>query len=315
MKKAAFFAVAVLLIAALLAAPLGANAEEDLTFLVVNNNVISFGPAGPPNVPVTRDGWMMAPLSPLTDPDNGLNLHSQWSAKDRRLTVYDGEGIQLTFEVGQGTAFSGEERYTAPIQRFTQFANEWYVPLELISDVFGLYYYGGYETDWGTMVRVFVNPPYDDATFVLGYGKTRIQPVYDDYFAVSIPSPVPSPYVSPNPGVTPAASPIPVSPSPTPVPSPTPPPPPELLSVSVYLTFDGAPNDATAPLLDYIESENLPALFFLPPESLHNFPQTARRIAERHQAGLLIGETDDPKGAILEGNTLLRETALVKTCL
>jgi hypothetical protein len=88
-----------------------------------------------------------------------------------------------------------------------------------------------------------------------------------------------------------------------------------LFGGAVYLTFDGAAGDATPRILDFLDENRLPALFFLPPDSLNGNPALVRRIAAQHQIGLLIENTPSPDDAILRGNALLRETAFMKTWL
>ncbi len=303
MKKGFALALAGILAAsAFLFALPRAAAEDDLCFMVAENTVTSFGPFSLPHGPYREDGWMMVPLRPLTDStlEYNLNLHSQWSETNKRLTIYDGRGTQLTFEYGQDTAFSGDEQYEAPL--FRSNPGTYFVPVELICEVFDLYYSGEYATEWGTMVRVCSLPlAFSDESYLRSF-RSDIQEKYNAYISANSPS-------SPPPGAA--------SPSPTvPFPSPSPPAP-VLNSVSVYITFNGAPNGATAPLLDYLEANKLPAIFFLPPDSLSQNPAPVRRIAARHHVGLFL---DVPEGeafmqTLHEGNALLRDSALLKTWL
>ncbi len=298
MKKKLALVLAVLLPLLLLTLPRAA-ADQPLYFMVVNNTVTTIGPEGPPYGLYMSGEWMMVPLSPLTDASNGLRLHSVWSEQDKRLTIYDGSGAQLTFEYGQGTAFSGSEQYTAPLQRFNA---RYFVPVDLICEIFGLYRGEETETEWGVMVRISALPLQFEDDEYLRIFRSNIQDAYDEYMRENAPP-------SPRPGVS---SPSPINPSPSSPPSPSAP---VLNSVSVYLTFNGAPNASTAPLLDFLEQNDLPALFFLPPESIQSDPALTRRIVALHHAGLLLDvpEGEALLGAIHDGNDLLRETALVKT--
>ncbi|MDR1668706.1 MAG: hypothetical protein LBR76_01950 [Oscillospiraceae bacterium] len=322
MKRKAALPLAVFLaVSALLCTLPPAFAEDDLSFLVINNTISSYGqsvntsssygPSVNPDIPYVSNDKMMVPLHKLVGLTNGLNLRSQWSDDNKRLTVYDGNGTQLTFENGYGTAFSGGNQYTAPLHRL-KIGSVFYVfvPAELICNVFGLYYNRVNEVEFtlengavvkATMVRICTVPYLlTDERFISVFNKDIIN-AHETYIKDNAP-----------------ASPLPGAPSdmpPTPVSPPSPSPEPVLNAVSLYLTFDGAPNGETAPLLDFLEANNLNALFFLPPESLAENPAITRRIAARHQVGLLldIPEGEEALGRIREGNALLRETALIKT--
>ncbi|MDR0324997.1 MAG: polysaccharide deacetylase family protein [Oscillospiraceae bacterium] len=231
---------------------------------------------------------------------NGLGLQSQWSPEENYFTLYNNREY-LTFVFRQNTAFSSSKRFTAPLRQVVEGDSMvFFVPIELVCEVFG-FTVSTYSTQWGTMVRIRSgNNTLSDELFVRSR-EFLIVERYEEY-QNSLPSPTPSPNVSLPP------TPFPSGPSPSP---------PELFPVSVYLTFDGASNSATGRLLDFLEEEGLPALFFLPPESLADDPVSARRIAARHQIGLLLDEPDGEalSDAIRRGNTLLREAAFVKTWL
>lgn len=278
---------------------------ETSYFAVVNYTVYPFDSN---HRPWLTDKGMLLPHTVLTgeggSENNMLGLRSMWSAEDKYFTLYNG-GKQLTFAYGQSTAFSGSERYTAYSQRtFDENGTMiFYIPIDLVCEVFSEYdfIWSEYETEWGTMVRVSNgNGPLSNELFV----KNRsvfIKDEYDKYVKSITPTPGPSPTASQPP--VPVASPSPSAPEPLPV--------------TVYLTFDGAPNDVTGRILDKLEKESLPAIFFLPPDHLADYPDLTRRIAARHEIGLLI---DEPDGEVLPeavrlGNELLRETVFAKTWL
>ncbi|MCL1806106.1 MAG: polysaccharide deacetylase family protein [Oscillospiraceae bacterium] len=294
MKKLLAVLLTLLLLFALIILP---AQGETIHYMVVNYTVSPFDYKHRP-VPFSKWGFMI-PHTALTAAGNGLNIKHQWSEAEQYFTIYN-DDIQLTFVYNQSTAFSGSERWTAPLWHDT---GVYYLPITLVCEVFGLTYEGGKTTEWGTMVRISSGAMNDD-TFIKTRGEYAVKPKYDDYIQSQQPSPEPS-------------RPSPVSPSPSskpPEPSPSPEP---LLDAQVYLTFDGAAGASTARLLDFLESERLPALFFLPPESLAGDPDSARRIAARHQIGLLVNETEEETldQAILRGNELLRETVFIKTWL
>jgi hypothetical protein len=286
-------------------AVLPARAETP-SFAVVNYEVYPFDELHQPWLAQGNQG-ILVPHIVLTGEggkSNGLRLRSQWSPEERYFTLYSGNK-QLTFVDKQSTAFSGDTWYTAPMQRVTVDDGSYvfFVPVNLVCEVFGFISGGEYPTEWGTMVRIRNPNTFSDEIFVKDRSSFIIEK-YNEYIS-SLPSPEPSPGPS---GLLPSPPAF-VSPSP------------DLFPVSVYLTFDGAAGGATGRLLDFLENrwqtETVPALFFLPPESLAGDPAAARRIAARHQIGLLL---DEPDGEALDdearrGNILLRETAFIKTWL
>ncbi|MCL2003924.1 MAG: polysaccharide deacetylase family protein [Oscillospiraceae bacterium] len=296
------------LLAALFAAltpKLGPARAETSYFLVVNDRVYPFEQYSRP-LPPSNHGTMV-PHTVLTDANNGLRLRFQWSPEEKHLTLFNND-TRLTFVSGQHTAFSGSDRYTAPLYPVSENPLIFLLPAELVCDVFGFGFSNTSETEWGTMVRVTSGNAMSDDWFIRYRGELLIKPRYDEYMA-SIAPPSPTPGVSAPPG---PAGPSPSPPPPPPSPSPSP----EVrFDVSVYLTFDGAVNESTERLLDFIEREGLPALFFLPPESLLENPAAVRRMTARHQVGLLINETEEETDAVPRANALLREAAFVKTWL
>jgi hypothetical protein len=285
--------------------PLLVRAEPPIYFMVVNNTVSPFEDAHQP-WPTSNRGTLI-PHIVLTGESagpNGLGIGSQWFPEERYFTLYN-NSTRLTFVVGQNTAFSGSDRYVAPLLR-ASYNNEplFFLPAELVCEVFGFNLTTDHSTEWGTMVRI-TNTSSSDASFVRIFGNLLIKPHYDAYIESLLP-PAPSPDISaPLPS---AAPPSPAAPSAEPL---------DYFDVSVYLSFDGAVNDATGPLLDFLEREGLPALFFLSAENLSQDPSAVRRISARHQIGLLIDEPDVEmlSDAVRRGNALLRETAFVKTWL
>jgi hypothetical protein len=284
--------IALLVLSAFIYTPLPAGGET-VYFSAVNYTVNPFDAYHMP-WPPTRQG-IMIPHTALTgerlDRPNGLNLRSDWSPGESYFTLSDNRE-QLTFVVGRNTAFSqrGDMFAATPVFRDIE-RGIFYVPLALVSEVFG-YTYGVMETDaWGTMVRVRSGRQVNDENFIRTRGQTFIRPEYEAYIEAQQPPATPG-VAAPSPSPTPAA---------------------ELFDVAVYLTFDGAVGDATPRILDFLEEQNIPALFFLPPDSLAENPGSVRRIAARHQIGLFVEET---QGEALErGNALLRETAFIKTWL
>ena len=300
MKRLAVPALLLILVLASLPAK-----AETAYFAVVNQTVSPFESLHQPTV---SDRGVMMPHIVLTGESagpNSLGIRSQWSPDEGYFTLYNSR-TQLTFVLGQNTAFSGNERYTAPHFRVIDGENAvFFVPIELVCDVFGFTLTITPDTKWGTMVRVTNVSTLSDDQFIR-FRDWRIQELYDAY-TDTLPSPAPP--ASPGPSAPAVSAPLPpASPSPSA---------PELFSVSVYLTFDGAAGGATGRLLDFLEREGLPALFFLPPERLADDPASVRRIAARHQIGLLLDEPDGEAldDAVRRGNALLREAAFVKTWL
>ena len=302
MKRLAIPALLLILVLAVLPA----NAETAY-FAVVNQTISPFEILHQPRL---SDRGIMMPHIVLTGESagpNSLGIRSQWSPEEGYFTLYN-NSLQLTFVLGQSTAFSGSERYTAPHYRVIDGESTvFFVPIELVCDVFG-FTLTATDTKWGTMVRVTNVSTLSDDQFIR-FRDWRIQEYYDAY-TDALPSP--SPPASPGPSAPVVSAPLPPLPAASPSPSA-----PELYPVSVYLTFDGAANGATRRLLDFLEREGLPALFFLPSESLADDPASVRRIAARHQIGLLLDEPDGEAldGAVRRGNALLREAAFVKTWL
>jgi hypothetical protein len=281
------------------------RADSDLYFLVINDTVYPFEFFSQPWPPGNQG--TMIPHTTLTDDRNRLNIRSQWSSEENLFTLFSGN-IQLTFNMGQHTAFSGSQRFTAPLLRMGDGSSAvFFLPAEVVCEVFGLNLTTNYQTEWGRMVRI-TNNNSDDASFVRIFGNLLIKPEYDRYSAVTAPQPSPSAPPQPTPD-----EPLPTIHSEPP--PPVYPSPPESFDVSVYLTFDGAAGDATGAILDILESARLSALFFLPPDSLSGDPALVRRIAARHQAGLLLDGADWDFESVRQGNKLLRETAFMKTWL
>jgi peptidoglycan/xylan/chitin deacetylase (PgdA/CDA1 family) len=275
---------------ALASLPVGGN---KLYFSAVNYAVNPFDVYHQPLA--QESGSIMMPHFALTgerlERPNGLGLRSHWSPEESYFTLTD-DRSSLTFVVDQNRAFNrrGEPIIPAPCFRTTVGGVQlFYVPLELVCGVFG-YTYGVRDSDWGTMVRVRQRGYFDDENFIRTRGQSFIRPEYEAYLAAQQ-----SPTAPPTSPPTPSA----------------------LFDVSVYLTFDGAVSDATAGILDFLETHGLPALFFLPPEGLDENPDVIRRIAAQHQIGLLIQgkDADSMDEAIRHGNELLRRTAFIKTWL
>lgn len=89
---------------------------------------------------------------------------------------------------------------------------------------------------------------------------------------------------------------------------------------SVYLTFDGAPGENTAAILDSLSRYGATATFFLTAEGIREYPELVfRMIAEGHAVGLNgPAATASPEAylaAVDEANNLLYRTAKIKTRL
>jgi len=275
------------------------------TFTVVNDQVPEFHMR---YRPWDSDKGMLLPHTLFTD--TALNLRIQ--INDKNLTVY-GYGKTITFQLDRSEAFTGDNVvyknafcYRVPVEN----GELYYMSADLLCEFFQFPITES-DTEWGRMVRIRTpDNKMEDEQF-LRFRSYMIVERYNAYFGI-LPSPSPNPTPYPTPSVSPGTTPSPV---PTAIPPPSSPQPPQpmLEPVSVYVTIDGEIQSATPALLDFLEEKSIPVLFFLPPDSLTDDPDTLRRLVSRHQAGLLLAEPE--LSAIQEGNQILRETAFIKTWL
>lgn len=283
--------------------PRPAQASNDIIFIALNDQMVSKLTASTmpiyyyysyyvPYV-IFDTNYMTANFS--LNVDLGIRV----AATNNKITLYN-KRRQLTYDLDAGTCTDKDGNN---YKRAAVVGGITYLPIASVRDYFaedGLSY-SQLSTEYGVLLRLTTPSVSLSDDIFADAAASGMPAMIRDYNRVQTPSPSPSPSVSP---------------SPSPSPSPTPGQSSGKRGVNVYLSFQCSGGENTAAVLDLLEREGIPALFFFSPDALAENEAIIRRIVGGgHAVGLTVpgGPTEDAKALLAEGNRLLELIAHINT--
>ncbi len=302
MKKRIFSRICALaLCLALLVCPLSVRAAGTPYFMAVNNTLLRLEDQF---IPITVSGQYYVPYTALDSSVTGVSLgiHPIYNPITNTLMIYSMDRV-LTFDLATGacTDRDGNSLNARAVTRNGRV----YVPARFTGEYFGLSY-SSRITTYGPLVRIYDPLTAMEDTQFVGLAQLMMPDRLQEWRkAQTVEEEEPS-TAAPTP--TPAAS-APAAEEEDPET--------DKSNVRTYLAFRADQTDGLEELLDLLEREQVPALFFFPAAELAAYDDAVRQVlCGGHAVGLLVaGATAEEIAAQAEaGNRLLTQIAHLNTC-
>ncbi len=265
-----------------------AEAEENIIALSINDEILDISPS---TMPRFID---VAVYVPYTLIPQYFDINAAYNSDMGILVLYENANL-LTFNLKEHTVFDdGGQSYSPTAQKI---GNTVYVPLNVVSEVFDLYY--SYLTSVVPLVRMSeTKPSLSDSVFLsiaTPIVETKIYEYNNQGQDTYIP---PSPVTPPTDEVTDNDEPE------------------EDFANTVKITFDAPFSSFTSEILDYLESYNINATFFVDVTTVEQNEELIRRIiGSGHSIGALVTDAENIIQNIDDINTALYDTISYKTRL
>lgn len=273
MKKTRLLAAALAVLFLLL--PLRASAST-IVLTAINDE---FLPMSASTMPTKKSGEWYVPYRVF----DSLGIAGA-EQQEGDVLVLQGESKTLTFSVSQGYVY--DQNMNSFSQPAYSINSSIYVPVKLVCGQFGLSF--SLISGENQILRICdENAALSDRDFV-SQSAGEATDIVDGYKNESVPQPRP-----------PVTEPEPEDNEPEPVPPEEPIEPATIRPNLIYLTFQGAPNEYSADLLDTLAQYGRKATFFLPAGGEWDADFVRRMTAEGHTAGLLFSSAEQAPAELL----------------
>lgn len=285
------------------------------SFIVVDTKVLAFDAKNCYET-VNISGSKLVFISHFALADSDIGLTTSYDPAKRYFSLACA-GKTITFEIGSSVAFDSEKQYS---QRCTLTYIDgdtvFMLPLDFLQDYFDDWNFNiTKNTEYGDMLRITTRKISMSDKDFLTYFDDRLREAWLDANPTPTPSPSYPGFVTPS--ASPAWSPSPSAPAASPSQAPVP--------ISVYITFEGGPNELTREFMDILDLYGMPAAFFMRGEQMADYPSEMRRIAASPSFTAALGGYDGPEefssspektlSAINADNEALYACTLTKTML